>query len=450
MVRVSAYTPWALAVVTWAAAVGAETSEPIVVNDDGAWCWFQDERAVVYDGTLLVASVACGAHDASRKGNIELTAVELGSGRIARQELFERLEADDHDVPALWVGPDGRLCAVFAKHGSESHFYYRIAANGANESGPLQLFRPSPSSRITYANLLFLSEENGGRGRLYNFYRGLDASFKPSFAWSDDHGQTWTSGSVVIDVPAAFRHRPYVKLSSNSRDTIHLLYTDGHPRDIDNSIYHVFYRDGLLHRSDGTPIRALAEGLRAPCEGTLVFRGDANNVAWVSDAHLSADGRPYVVFSAQKDSAGLRSGDDAAGRDHRYHYAWWDGRAWHDHEIAFAGTRLYAGEDDYTGNLCLHPDRLNTVFISTNADPMNGRPLISSADGGRHYEIFRGETDDDGQSWHWQAITSNSTVDNLRPIVPKWEADRTALLWFRGKYLSYRDYRTEVLLRISP
>ena len=269
---------------------------------------------------------------------------------------------------------------------------------------------------------------------------------KPSFAWSDDHGETWTSGNVVIDVPLSFRHRPYVKYTSNGRDTIHLLYTDGHPRNFDNSVYHVFYRDGMLCHSDGTPIRALAEGLREPREGTCVFQGDANDVGWVSDTHLSADGRPHVVFSVQKDSAGLRSGHESAGHDHRYHYAWWSGRGWHDHEIAFAGRRLYVGEDDYTGNICLDPDRLDAVFISTDADPVSGQPLISTADNLRHYELFRGETADGGESWRWQPITSNSTVDNLRPIVPKRNAENTVLLWFRAKYHSYRNYQTEVVM----
>jgi len=135
-----------------------------------------------------------------------------------------------------------------------------------------------------------------------------------------------------------------------------------------------------------------------------------------------------------------------SGNDHRYHYAYWDRSAWHDQEIAFAGTRLYAGEDDYTGNICLHPDRLDTVFISTNADPITGLPLISQADQRRHYELFCGRTSDGGKSWSWEPITRDSISDNLRPIVPQWNAENTVLLWFRGNYRTYRDYQTEVVM----
>ncbi|MBI3461856.1 MAG: BNR-4 repeat-containing protein [Planctomycetes bacterium] len=434
------------------AAPAGEPAGLITFNDDGAWCWFQDERALIHDGKLIIASVANGSHDPARRGDIEIVTYDMASGRASRSELYDRLEPDDHAVPALWLRNDDRLLAVFAKHGSEDHFYGRLTASPGDftQWEPPTLFSPSASSRVTYANLHFLSAENAGRGRLYLFFRGLGGSFKPSFATSDNGGQTWTRGTVVINVPLAFRHRPYVKYASDGRDTIHLLYTDGHPRDFDNSVYHVFYRDGVLHRSDGQAIRGLDEGLSSPQEGACVFRGDKDNVAWVSDLHLSPEGRPVAVYSVQKNAAGLRSGDEQAGQDHRYRYASWDGNAWCDHEIAFAGTRLYVGEDDYTGNICLDPDRLNTVYISTNADPTNGAPLISATDHRRHFEIFRGLTADGGATWAWSPITRDSTADNLRPIVPKWDSDHCALLWFRGEYRSYRDYQAEIVGHVFP
>lgn len=426
------------------------TSVPVVVNDDGAWCWFQDERAIVAGDRLVIGSVACGRFDPARKGDIELTIVDLTTNEIRRVELADQFEADDHDAPALWLRPDGKILAVFAKHGSENRFYYRIGDSTGSQWGPLRTFVPSPSSRITYANLLFLGGEREGCGRLYNFYRGLDGRFKPSVAWSDDYGETWQSGHVVIDVPTRFRHRPYVKYATDGVKTIHFLYTDGHPRDFDNSLYHVFYRDGNLYTSDGRIIRSFREGLHAPWEGTRIFAGSPQHVAWVSDAHLAPSGAPVVVFSVQRNSAGLPSGHPRAGQDHRYHYAIWDGSKWNSYEIAHAGTRLYPGEDDYTGNICIDPQDINVVYISTNADPVTGEPLISRADGQRHWEIFQGTTADGGITWSWKPITMDSSVDNLRPMVPIARRDETLLLWFRGQYRTYRDFDTEVVLLRLP
>ena len=73
----------------------------------------------------------------------------------------------------------------------------------------------------------------------------------------------------------------------------------------------------------------------------------------MSDLELDAEGRPFVGYSVQKDSAGLPPGQ--GGTDHRYRLARWTERPGQDGELAFAGTRLYAGEDDYTGGVALVP-----------------------------------------------------------------------------------------------
>lgn len=58
----------------------------LAVSDNGGWCWFQGERAVVAGGALYVASVANGAGvgGAARHGNIEVTRVDLGTGERVR------------------------------------------------------------------------------------------------------------------------------------------------------------------------------------------------------------------------------------------------------------------------------------------------------------------------------------------------------------------------------
>jgi hypothetical protein len=437
---------------------------PVVPNDDGGWCWFQDERALVVGGRLVFGSVAAGRSDPSRRGMVEATSVELATGVVARFRLsatpVEKAgRYDDHDTPAFVVRGDGRLLAAWAGHGYDNRILSRVSlrpgdATAWSDERP---FVPSLASRVTYSNLHRLA---GERGRIYDLFRGLDNRFKPSVAWSDDEGESFKSGGVVIDVPAAFRlapgsqeairrgHRPYVKYASDGKETVHFAYTEGHPRDFDNSLYHGYYRDGALHRSDGSAIRPLAEGMRDPVEGTRVFHGDPANVAWAIDLELDAEGRPFVAYSVQKDSAGLPQGQ--GGSDHRYRLARWTGKTWNDCEIAFAGSRLYAGEDDYTGGVALVPGDPARVFISTDADPVTGVPLVSAADGQRHYEVFGGTTTDEGRSWRWQPVTRDSTLDNLRPIVPRTEKSDELLLWLRGRYRSYTDYDLEVVGLLPP
>ncbi|HEX2477598.1 MAG TPA: hypothetical protein VHK01_22770, partial [Lacipirellulaceae bacterium] len=151
--------------------------------------------------------------------------------------------------------------------------------------------------------------------------------------------------------------------------------------------------------------------------------------AWTIDVDIDDAGQPYAVFQA-------RANDN--NTDHRYFYARFNGASWAVHELAKAGGFLYAAEDDYTGLAALVPGDPNRLFISTKIDP---RTNISMP----RYEIFEGTTTTGGASWTWAPITFNSTVDNLRPIVPEWDDEHTALLWMRGTYTTYTNYNLDIV-----
>ncbi len=425
-------------------------TELINFNNDGAWCWFQDERAIIYKGKLIVGSVAAGADDPLRRGDVEAVIYDLSTEEKNLIELHDRLTEmsgayDDHNTPAFLVRPDGLVLAVYSRHGPDPHFFYRITQdpNDLTHWTEERKFLMSPATRLTYSNLHLLQGENEGRGRTYNFFRGLGGTIKPSYAFSDDGGDNWTKGNIVIEVPGQALHRPYVKYTSNGTDTIHLLYTEGHPDVYANSVYHIFYRDGYLHRSDGTRIGSLSEGLNRPEEGTLIYHGNEEHRAWTSDIQLDDEGKPYAAFSIRVDPDHMPLG--TGGLDHRYHYARWTGSEWVQQEIAYGGSRLYWWQDDYTGNITLDPDDPNSVYISTDVDPSSGEPLKSKSDGGRHFEIYRGLRDHSGLSWDWIPVTSNSSLDNIRPILPKWDRHNTALLWLRGTYRTYTNYDLDIV-----
>ena len=86
---------------------------------------------IVHDGKLIIGSVAAGVDDPQRAGDIEATVYDLANGLTTRVELHDRLAErnnayDDHNVPAFVTRTDGRVLAVYSKHGPEPHFYYRI------------------------------------------------------------------------------------------------------------------------------------------------------------------------------------------------------------------------------------------------------------------------------------------------------------------------------------
>lgn len=426
-------------------------SETIVVSDDGGWCWFESPGALQHGNLLLIGSVASGGNNENRRGNIELHIHDCSSQITDHVILHEQFELDDHDGPALLIRPDNRLLVLYAKHGTEAHNYSRISlldAKPFRQFGPVQLYTPSPTTELTYANLFLLPNESN---RIYNFFRGLDGSFKPSYLYSDDLGTSWHNGNVYINVQSTQKHRPYVRYTSNERDTIHIVYTEGHPRDYDNSLYHIYYSAGQLYQSDGTKLCSLQVGLNSPDQGTQIYRGDAQHVAWIVDLVLDNHDYPVCIYSVQYNSEGLPVGQ--GGDDLRYRYARWDGSTWHNYPLAYAGCRLYAGEDDYSGLAAIEPNDPSVVYISTNSDPVTGNPLISRSDGQRHYELFRGSTNDNGQTWTWTSLTNDSNADNLRPMRPRNTNQQNpspyhALVWLRGKYLAFTDYLQEVVAHV--
>src|SRR5437867_12885758 len=84
----------------------------IELNDNGAWSWFMDERAIVHDGKLIVGSVrAVGEFGNTADpdwGNVEIMVYDLASGAVKTTVLHRHYEQDDHNGPALMALPDGR------------------------------------------------------------------------------------------------------------------------------------------------------------------------------------------------------------------------------------------------------------------------------------------------------------------------------------------------------
>jgi len=414
-------------------AVGA-ADKIIVFNDNGGWCWFQDERVIARGDLLLIGSVAdkSGTGGAERDGNIEVVIYDVSRGTAARQILAPGLQpADDHNAPAFLTLPDERTLAVYSRHGNDQLMRWRIAA-----AGGLTNWTPEQTAdlgaRVTYSNLFQLSAEGG---RLYNFHRGR--GFDPNVAISGDGGRSWSYFAHLLENPndPQDRIRPYLKYASNGRDTVHLVATEAHPFDATpTSLYHGFIREGKVYSSDGTLLQDLKVAAVDPVSLTRVFAGDVDHRAWPCDLELDRTGNPVVVYSVH-----------VTDTDHRYRYARLDGTRWNDHEIGFAGTRLYERERHYTGLASINPARPEVVYISADVDPTTGKDLISAGDGKRHYEIFKGVTPDRGASWKWSPVTRDSTADNIRPIVPAWDGKRTAVLWLRGTYTSYTDYDLDVV-----
>jgi len=148
------------------------------------------------------------------------------------------------------------------------------------------------------------------------------------------------------------------------------------------------------------------------------------DAAWTSDIAVDQQGHAHVAYSMY-----------LSNDDHRYRLATWDGKQWIDREIAYAGKCLYPRESSYTGLVSLDPVDPTVVFISTDVNPATGQ------DSGGKHEIYRAMvgSGDDINTIKWQAVTRDSTVRNLRPVIVR-DGDQRIVLWQRGDFRTYTNY----------
>lgn len=436
-----------------------------MLNDNGGWCWFQDQRAIfTTDGRLLVSSVAVspGTGSGTRSGSVEITNRELATGRTWIDTLYRGVTSDDHNAAAMVQLPTGRVEALFTDHSFRPYIHPTHVERGdLGWTRDTLIYRPEADvidlstgldrkSGVTYSNPIYLADENLGRGRLYDFFRSHGE--RPHVTWSDDGGKTWARGGELLN-----RFRAYTRYIGDGHRRVWFITTDGHPSIFNGtSLYAGYIQGGRVHRSDGTDIGSITASLD-PARLTVVARGVPGSTAsqvdyWGADIELEpVTGHPVITFSDR------HPGDSpVAGRTytHDYFTGRWTGSGWNVSRLSAGGSELYAGplnsQPDYTGLSAVDPADPNHVFISTDVDPVTNRPLISSADHRAHWEISEGRSRDNGRTWTWSAVTQNSTVDNLRPIVPKPVRGNQAVLWLRGTYPDFLRYDLDVVGLIQP
>jgi BNR repeat-containing family member len=419
------------------AAFGAQPHTEALAPD-GAWTWFNDPRALYHNGSLYF-----GYNRSDGKSALSVFQPGRGSTSLWTSSWSER---DDHDNPGLLALENGRLLAVYSRHGTTETFSYRLSlsTNPVSTADWSSEVTVNVGARVTYSNPFRLSTEPG---TIYNFLRALN--FNPTVIISTNNANSWQEPKLLIKSGSNSTVRPYVKYSSDGSKRIDFLYTDGHPNQKANSIYHMFYEGRRLYRTDGSVLKPFSEipllhdaGER----GSVIYQygerptDDPNDHipfgrAWCWDITTSTNEQPVCVFSVCRRTPGTDWVDDRIF----YYYARWTGSHWQKRVIAQAGRPLYSSERDYAGGICLDPENPGVVYLSSNAaNPFKVkemRPIPLNKQ--EHYEIFQGITTDSGLTFSWKPITVNSTDDNLRPYVPRNHHKAASVLWIHGDYSGY-------------
>lgn len=400
------------------------------ISADGGWCWFSDPRAVYFEGQHKRTYSGW----VTSSGDIVIAFYDHDTHEIRTKVLYEKLEVDDHDNPAILVGKDGKLRVFFSKHAS--NFPLQLYQSSKSEDitdweTPQSLYLNDTveykglSNTYTYCNPIYLSEEN----KYYLFWRGID--FKPNYSVSDD-GLHWSKGKILVLPDRIYRERrPYLKLTSDGRRRIHFAFTDGHPhQETNNSIYYMYYEKGGFFKADGSRIKNIGEPVH-PDETDLVYSAykDGNPKAWIWDIAPDKNGRPTLVYVKFPDSI-----------HHIYCHSRWQGRKWENQELVNSGKYFVRGpigvperEPNYSGGLVIDHDDPSILYLSVNRNSA--------------FEIEKWTSVRNGKKWKVEAFTRGSNNDNIRPFAVRnaGKANAVQVLWLmNSKYVHYTDFHSEI------
>jgi hypothetical protein len=458
---------------TWFAGIGYAVAGPpppppvpdqvtgtlISIDPDAGWTWYTDQRAII-DFPRLIAGGVRGKDWFGSVGDIVGTQFDLTTGQrtpfllgpppikdpsnIGSGDTAE--DKDDHNTAAFLQLPDGHYLSAWSSHSENNQIHFRRSTNPGDATSwePEQLYERSAAdgasgpNDVTYNELMFLSAEGTGQGRIYNFFRNdLADSWDRWFIYSDDLAATWNWGGrhTGENDPAI---RPYPKYASNGVDTIWWISSE------DNSgqnVWSGYIKDGKNHDMAGSIVDTNIFDNSAPPVGayTAVMlsgtpdAGTPMERLWPRDLEYDAAGRLAATW---------RGYGNGSNTDIRQFYGRWDAISgtWNVHRLCYIGDYSVPvqqnGSTPHRGTAlsAINPKDADVCFFSANVDPATGAALVSAADGRRNLEIFRAQTSDEGAIWSYTQITRDSSCHNFRLSVVPWDEDNTAVMWMRGYY----------------
>ena len=353
-----------------------QVPQVIVLNDNGAWSWFEDERAVVdpVTGTLVVSSVAdaSGTGGMTRDGNVEVATHDLAAGTTRREVLHAHLQDDDHNSAALYVRPDGGTWRCTRRtpptrspgggcadgpadaaawgpertldHGVDGDVLQRLP-RPATASGSYAFVRTPVATRTSSCRTMMASPGDLGGG-----------------CWTDPDG-------------------PYVRYAADRHGRIHILDDRAAPaRSAPTSIYH-----GVDRRPSAAPIRRHGRRRRPvrrrrrPTGATdaACSRPETGSEHGPSTYRWTETGgrTPRSRFTRRATSTGTPASTAECGTR----------TSWPTPAVRCTAARRTTPVSSRSIQVIRAASSCRPTFI-----PTTGVPLISAADGRQHHELFEG------------------------------------------------------------
>ena len=421
------------------------------ITTNGMWTWYADPKAVYYEGIHKKTYMGW----VTNTGVVQIASYDHETGDTAHFTAPNSYGADDHNHPALFIRPDGRIVAYYTGH--DGGTITGIISTAPEDITSFQTqFSAVGAGGFCYPNTQFLSAE-GTSGRLYLFFR--DTGLEPCFATSDDWGRTFTPiKHMYTNVPAGYK--PYVKYCSNGKNEIHMVIERENRNTGPQPLYFVKYKAGVFYTINNVQIATMAQ---LPFADTLLISKKAllmqpgnfgcSGTAW--DIALDASGNPVVVYDLFKDT-----------NNHSYWYFRWTGTSWFKRPLVNSGAFMGA-EGGFSGGVTLDHENPNVVYMSRQILSLKTTFNLLDTSYNNYktafassaytvvdatHEIDKWTTKDNGSTWDSVAITRNSAGKNCRPCVPRGhkEGMNVSLIWLDGTYTGMGGANFLMAVRMYP
>ncbi len=392
-------------------------------EDEGAWCWFGDPRAVNFtndEGTIDVTVI--GYIDVH--GSIKATQINNLTGKVDEVLIRTNIQPDDHNNPTFVMIPDGRIVVFYSRHTDEACFWYRVS----KEPGDITTFGEEKcletSANTTYPSPFVMSDDPE---HIYLCWRGIE--WHPTIAkltLPDENGDMefdFGPYQIVRSTNTGDNVRPYAKYASNGKDKIYMSYTSTHPDNVSNNWLYFNQIDintMTVHNIKGDLMRTIANGpliVDHSNQSHIVDQtGSVRN--WLWQVAVAEDGNPVIA------NVRINGGKTS----HDYYYVKWDGTKWVKTFLTNAGGKFHPSNTEYcySGGMSIDVDNPNVIYCSK---PVEG--LF-----GKIWEIFKYTMSADGtEIVSVEQITENSMKNNVRPwVLPNSEGKALRVMWMNGDY----------------
>jgi hypothetical protein len=396
----------------------------------GAWTIYNDPRGISVDGRPVLSCVS---------PNAMVPVADLGDRSAYPGARFPLLQfdppglvTDDHNNAALVNLSNGKVLAIAPPHAEIPYWVSRsVSAKDVTAwETPIDISASLGTTRHSYANPIRMAALTGVP--IYLFYRGLAPGDAGTPTLHTCHmskcleANVMTAASWATGVKVLSGTRPYFRVIENGTGRIDFICNDGHPDEqATNNTYHFYMTtDGTTEsffKTDGTPLTlpiTPVTHLSKIYDQAAMGQGRS----WVYDIAI-VSGRPVAVIATFPN----------VDSDHRYRYLRQkaDG-SWVSTEICKAGgpISLITASRYYSGGIILDHADPNVVYCSR------------SVNGGVH-QVWRYETEDEGQNWSGRQLTFDREPC-FRPYVVRGQVAEPRLAYCTGSYPDYDSYDARV------